>query len=113
MSYNAAYFNDGNPVSNKNICLHFKGIREMGNRIRIVFTDSNGSDISNIICNRLDWEKNVIKEKGDTVKILVANKINLKNGRAAYQLKDWEVVRSNSGSASATGRSAINWTGWI
>ena len=42
------------------------------------------------------------------MKILVANKINLKNGRAAYQLKDWEVVRSNSGSASATSGSAGN-----
>lgn len=73
----------------------------MGNRVRIVFTDSNGQDISNIICNKPDWESNVIKDKGDVVKIIQANKMNLKNGRAAYQLKEWEVVRKTGASASA------------
>jgi len=87
----AKYFNDGSSVDGKGYILKLKNIVELPNdKVRLLFTDSVNDPIKNIIVGKSDWEKKPAKI-GQSVTILLTKLINLKNGKPAHYLREWNL----------------------
>ena len=103
MACTAAYFTEGNPIEGKNFIVKFKSIKPMGanaekNRMQLFDTENN--PINNVVVTSAVWSKKPANE-GDSLKILTAKQLSLKNGRPAYLLRDWDIVKPKASVSSA------------